>query len=111
MHSCEEVLSLFTVTTTDADDCSMLPKDTQTVLFSATFPPNVISYANRFAPNANVLTLAHEELTIEGIKQLYIDIDKDNDKYATLLKFYGLMTQASSIIFVRVSIVHYALFS
>jgi ATP-dependent RNA helicase DDX19/DBP5 len=83
------------------DHRRMLPRDCQTVLFSATFPPNVISYANRFAPNANVLTLAHEDLTIEGIKQLYIDIDKDNDKYATLLKFYGLMTQASSIIFVR----------
>ena len=69
---------------------ALLPKNIQTVLFSATFPPN-----------ANTLTLAHEELTIEGIKQLYIDIDKDNDKYATLLKFYGLMTQASSIIFVR----------
>jgi ATP-dependent RNA helicase DDX19/DBP5 len=79
----------------------MLPKNTQTVLFSATFPANVVAYANRFAPNSNVLTLAHEDLTIEGIKQLYIDIDKDNDKYATLLKFYGLMTQASSIIFVR----------
>ncbi|OAK95539.1 P-loop containing nucleoside triphosphate hydrolase protein [Phaeosphaeriaceae sp. SRC1lsM3a] len=80
---------------------ALLPKDIQTVLFSATFPPAVISYAHRFAPNANVLTLAHEELTIEGIKQLYIDIDQDTDKYATLLKFYGLMTQASSIIFVR----------
>lgn len=80
---------------------ALLNKNIQTVLFSATFPPNVISYAQRFAPNANVLTLAHEELTIEGIKQLYIDIDQDNDKYATLLKFYGLMTQASSIIFVR----------
>lgn len=80
---------------------SLLNKDIQTVLFSATFPPNVIGFAKRFAPNANTLTLAHEELTIEGIKQLYIDIDKDNDKYATLLKFYGLMTQASSIIFVR----------
>jgi len=80
---------------------SLLNKDIQTVLFSATFPPTVIAYAKRFAPNANTITLAHEELTIEGIKQLYIDIDKDNDKYATLLKFYGLMTQASSIIFVR----------
>ncbi|KAF1951211.1 putative ATP dependent RNA helicase [Byssothecium circinans] len=78
----------------------LLPK-VQTVLFSATFPPHVIDYANHFAPNANVLTLAHEELTIEGIKQLYIDIDQDSDKFATLLKFYGLMTQASSIIFVR----------
>jgi superfamily II DNA/RNA helicase len=76
-------------------------KELQTVLFSATFPPNVIAYAKRFAPKANTLTLAHEELTIEGIKQLYIDIDQDTDKYATLLKFYGLMTQASSIIFVR----------
>jgi ATP-dependent RNA helicase DDX19/DBP5 len=86
-----------------ANISSLLPKNIQTVLFSATFPPQVISYANRFAPNANVLTLAHEELTIEGIKQLYIDIDQDTDKYATVLKFYGLMTQASSIIFVRVS--------
>jgi ATP-dependent RNA helicase DDX19/DBP5 len=73
------------------------------VLFSATFPTHVIQYAQTFAPKANVLTLAHDELTIEGIKQLYIDIDRDNDKFATLLKFYGLMTQASSIIFVRVS--------
>ncbi|EDU43075.1 SrmB Superfamily II DNA and RNA helicase [Pyrenophora tritici-repentis] len=80
---------------------ALLNKDIQTVLFSATFPPNVIAYAKRFAPNANLITLAHDELTIEGIKQLYIDIDKDNDKYSTLLKFYGLMTQASSIIFVR----------
>jgi ATP-dependent RNA helicase DDX19/DBP5 len=82
---------------------SRLLKNPQTVLFSATFPQKVIDYAIRFAPNANTLTLAHEELTIEGIKQLYIDIDGQKDKYATLLKFYGLMTQASSIIFVRVS--------
>jgi ATP-dependent RNA helicase DDX19/DBP5 len=79
----------------------LLPKNIQTVLFSATFPQNVIDYANRFAPNANVLTLQHEELTIEGIKQLYIDCTNMEDKYSTLLKFYGLMTQASSIIFVR----------
>ncbi|KAF2644073.1 P-loop containing nucleoside triphosphate hydrolase protein [Massarina eburnea CBS 473.64] len=79
----------------------LLPGKVQTVLFSATFPPHVIEYANTFAPRANILTLAHEELTIEGIKQLYIDIDKDTDKYSTLLEFYGLMTQASSIIFVR----------
>lgn len=81
---------------------SLLPK-VQTVLFSATFPENVVAYAKTFAPDANVLTLPHEDLTIAGIKQLYIDIDKDHDKFATLLRFYGLMTQASSIIFVRVS--------
>ena len=82
---------------------NMLPKTMQTVLFSATFPPHVINYATRFAPDSNVLTLAHDDLTIEGIKQLYIDINGQADKFDTLLKFYGLMTQASSIIFVRVS--------
>ncbi|KAF2015006.1 P-loop containing nucleoside triphosphate hydrolase protein [Aaosphaeria arxii CBS 175.79] len=80
---------------------ALVPKNIQTVLFSATFPPQVINYATRFAPNANTLTLAHDELTIDGIKQLYIDINEDSDKFSTLLKFYGLMTQASSIIFVR----------
>ncbi|OCK76163.1 DEAD-domain-containing protein [Lepidopterella palustris CBS 459.81] len=80
---------------------SMLPKNIQTVLFSATFPPEVIQYAQTFAHNANQLTLKHEELTIAGIKQLYLDCDGVEDKFAVLLKFYGLMTTASSIIFVR----------
>jgi ATP-dependent RNA helicase DDX19/DBP5 len=81
---------------------SFITQPIQTVLFSATFPPEVINYARTFAPNSNVLTLKHEELTIEGIKQLYIDCEGDSDKYATLLKFYEIMSQASSIIFVRV---------
>lgn len=51
----------------------LLAKDIQIVLFSATFPDSVIEYAAKFAPNANQITLKHEELTVEGIKQLYID--------------------------------------
>lgn len=80
----------------------LLARGIQTVLFSATFPTHVINYAQKFATNANVLTLAHDELTIEGIKQLCIDCDSEAAKYDVLLKFYGLMSQASSIIFVRV---------
>ena len=73
------------------------------MLFSATFPSHVIDYAKVFAPDANTLTLAHEELTIEGIKQLYVDCEHDKDKFAKLLKFYGMLTNGSSIVFVRVS--------
>jgi ATP-dependent RNA helicase DDX19/DBP5 len=82
----------------------LLPRNIQTVLFSATFPAYVLEFAKTFAPNANEITLKHEELTIEGIKQLYLDCDGLDDKFAVLLKFYGLMTTASSIIFVRVRI-------
>ena len=81
----------------------LLPKQVQLVLFSATFPDHVVEFAGRFAPNANQITLAHEELTVEGIKQLYLDCPSDTDKYDALVKLYGLMTIGSSIIFVRVS--------
>lgn len=76
----------------------------QNVLFSATFPEYVTRYADRFAPNANQLTLKHEELTVEGIKQIYMDCDSEPHKFEVLVKLYGLMTIGSSIIFVKVSL-------
>lgn len=79
----------------------LLPKTVQVVLFSATFPNHVVEYASRFAPNANQITLKHEELTVEGIKQLYLDCPTELDKFDALVRLYGLMTIGSSIIFVR----------
>ncbi len=78
-----------------------LPRDVQTVLFSATFPPEVLEFATHFAPNSNQITLKVENLTVKGIKQMYLDCDSDEAKYNALVKFYGLMTISSSIIFVR----------
>ncbi|KAL2817274.1 P-loop containing nucleoside triphosphate hydrolase protein [Aspergillus cavernicola] len=80
---------------------ALLPRDIQIVLFSATFPTHVHQYASKFAPQANELTLQHEELTVEGIKQLYLDCSSDDDKYRTLVQLYGLLTVGSSIIFVK----------
>jgi ATP-dependent RNA helicase DDX19/DBP5 len=82
---------------------TMLPKEIQTVLFSATFPEQVLRFAQIFAPNANMITLKHEELTVEGIKQFFFDCDSEETKYQTLVRFYGLMTINSSIIFCKVS--------
>ncbi|KAB8339312.1 hypothetical protein FH972_022245 [Carpinus fangiana] len=73
----------------------------QVVLFSATFPDDVVRYANEFAPNANQITLKHEELTVEGIKQIYMDCNSEQHKYEVLVKMYGLMSIGSSIIFVK----------
>lgn len=83
---------------------TMLPRNIQVVLFSATFPVHVHRYAAKFAPNANEITLHQEELTVEGIKQLYMDCGNDEEKYTNLVQLYGLLTVGSSIIFVRVRI-------
>ncbi|OIW28935.1 ATP-dependent RNA helicase DBP5 [Coniochaeta ligniaria NRRL 30616] len=80
---------------------SMLPKDIQILLFSATFPEKVMTYAERFAPNAHQMKLRQQELTVKGISQMYMDCPDENKKYDVLCKLYGLMTIGSSVIFVR----------
>ena len=103
MYSCQGVRLLPTsVDVLDTNCHSLLPRDVQVVLFSATFPAHVHRYASKFAPSANEITLQHEELTVEGIKQLYLDCSDEEDKYKTLVQLYGLLTVASSIIFVKV---------
>lgn len=82
----------------------MLRPGVQIVLFSATFEDRVVDYATMFAPNANQITLKHEELTVEGIKQMYIDTANDDVKFDTLVRLYGVMTIGSSIIFVKVDV-------
>lgn len=80
-----------------------MPPNCQIVLFSATFPAQVVGFANKFAPNANQITLKHEELTVDGIKQLFMDCNDEDHKYQVLVELYQLLTIGSSIIFVKVN--------
>lgn len=81
----------------------MLPKEIQILLFSATFPEKVMHFARKFAPSANEIKLKHQELTVKGISQMYMDCPDESKKYDVLCKLWGLMTIGSSVIFVRVS--------
>ncbi|KAI0838771.1 DEAD-domain-containing protein [Hypoxylon sp. FL0890] len=87
------------------DQCTrvknLLPKSIQILLFSATFPDKVMKYATQFAPNANMIKLKVQELTVKGISQMYMDCPSESDKYDILCKLYGLMNIGSSIIFVK----------
>lgn len=61
-----------------------------------------MKYADQFAPQANVIRLKANELTVKGIAQMYMDCPSTADKYSILCKLYGLMNIGSSIIFVKV---------
>ena len=80
---------------------SLVPKSAQIVLFSATFPDEVADFASKFAPAANEIKLKVEELSVDGIKQLYMDCNSESDKYEILCNLYGILTIGQSIIFVR----------
>ncbi|RDW81940.1 putative RNA helicase DBP5 [Coleophoma cylindrospora] len=79
----------------------MMPKTIQILLFSATFPEGVMRYAEQFSPQANQIKLKQDELTVSGIKQMFMDCPSDESRYDILAGLYGLMTIGSSIIFVK----------
>ncbi|KAJ7476124.1 P-loop containing nucleoside triphosphate hydrolase protein [Mycena latifolia] len=80
---------------------NMLPRDhpIQILLFSATFPDHVRSFASKFAPSANKIELQKEELSVSGIRQFYMDCRDEDHKYDILVRLYALLTIGQSIIF------------
>jgi len=80
---------------------NMLPRThpVQIILFSATFPDHVRSFASKFAPGANKIELQQEELSVDGIRQFYMDCKDENHKYDILVSLYQLLTIGQSIIF------------
>jgi ATP-dependent RNA helicase DDX19/DBP5 len=81
----------------------MLPTTVQNVLFSATFPDDVQTFANMFAPDANQIFLKKEDVTVEAITQLYLECDSEHGKFDALSGLYDAMTIGQSIVFCRVS--------
>ena len=82
----------------------MLPKNrpVQIILFSATFPDHVRNFANKFAPNANKIELQRNELSVDNIRQFYMDCRNEEHKYEVLVSLYQLLTIGQSIIFCQV---------
>jgi ATP-dependent RNA helicase DDX19/DBP5 len=81
----------------------MLPRNqVQIVLFSATFPDNVRNFANKFAPNANKIELQKSEVSVDNIRQFYMDCRDEEHKYEVLVSLYNLLTIGQSIIFCQV---------
>ncbi|TFK33212.1 P-loop containing nucleoside triphosphate hydrolase protein [Crucibulum laeve] len=80
---------------------NMLPKNrrVQVILFSATFPDHVRAFASKFAPSANEIKLQKEELSVDSIRQFYMDCRNEEHKYDILVQLYSLLTVGQSIIF------------
>jgi ATP-dependent RNA helicase DeaD len=51
------------------------PKTRQTLLFSATMPEAILNLAKDYMKNHEVIKVSEDELTVEGINQLYCKVD------------------------------------
>eukprot|EP00730_Choanoeca_flexa_P004304 TRINITY_DN11657_c0_g1_i4.p1 TRINITY_DN11657_c0_g1~~TRINITY_DN11657_c0_g1_i4.p1 ORF type:complete len:405 (+),score=143.89 TRINITY_DN11657_c0_g1_i4:94-1308(+) len=77
----------------------MLPSEIQVILISATMPVDVLEVTKRFMREPVRILVKKEELTLEGIKQFYINVDKEEWKLDTLCDLYETLTITQACIF------------
>jgi len=71
----------------------------QVVLCSATMPPDALEITERFMNNPVQILVKRKELTLEGIRQFYIDVEKENWKLDTLCDLYDTLNITQAVIF------------
>ena len=76
-----------------------LPPKIQVCLFSATMNKSFFSITQKFMRDPVKILVKTEELTLEGIKQFYIDLEKNEFKYDTLCDIYSTISISQSIIY------------
>jgi translation initiation factor 4A len=78
---------------------SFLSPDLQCLLFSATFPEHSFDIIDEFIQNPVKIQVKSEQLTLEGIKQFYVNAQDQASKFATLIDIYGGLSIQKAIIF------------
>lgn len=76
-----------------------LNKTVQIALFSATLPNNIFQITNKFMRNPVKICVKAESLTLEGIKQYYIAVNDDREKFLTLKDLYQHISVSQCIIY------------
>ncbi|KAF9940097.1 translation initiation factor eIF4A [Modicella reniformis] len=76
-----------------------LPTTTQVVLLSATMPSEVMDVTNKFMRDPIRILVKKDELTLEGIKQFYVAVEKEEWKLDTLCDLYETVTITQAVIF------------
>ena len=77
---------------------SLIPTTTKILLFSATMPKEIIDMTTKFMKDPARILVKNEELTLEGIKQYYVFLKKE-DKLDVLLQIYRGIEIAQAIIY------------
>merc|ERR1712124_44794 len=76
-----------------------LPASVQVCLFSATMPPEILDMTKKFMRDPVRILVKKDELTLEGIQQFYVAIEKEDWKLETLCDLYETLTVTQSIIY------------
>ena len=73
--------------------------DLQVALYSATMPREFFDISKKIMRDPKKILVKTEQLTLEGIKQFYVNVERNEFKFDTLGDLYDLISVAQSIIY------------
>jgi ATP-dependent RNA helicase len=76
-----------------------LPPGTQVVLVSATMPQEVLDMTSKFMSEPVRILVKRDELTLDGIKQFFVAVEREEWKFDTLCDLYDTLTVTQAVIF------------
>lgn len=78
---------------------AFLKPEIQILLFSATIPLQIFNLMENFMHDPVKILVKAEQLTLEGIRQFFVNVDKTEYKFPTLLDIYGQLSIQKAVIF------------
>jgi len=76
-----------------------LSNDVQVCLFSATLPVEIQAITDKFMRNPVKILVKTESITLEGIKQYYVALEDDSQKYETIKDIFESISLSQCIIY------------
>lgn len=76
-----------------------MPPTVQVVLISATMPGPVLRMTRKFMHDPICVLVKRDELTLEGIKQFFVPVEREEWKFDTLCDLYDMLTITQCVIF------------
>jgi len=77
----------------------LLPCQVQVCLFSATMPPEVLDLTSKFMRDPIQILVKKDQLTLEGINQYYVAVERDEWKLDVLCDLYETLTISQCIVY------------
>jgi len=77
----------------------LLPPEVQVCLFSATLPNEILALTTKFMRDPVRILVKKDELTLEGIRQFYVAVEREDWKFDILCDLYETLTISQAIIY------------
>lgn len=110
-RKCLRVVSLKTLVLDEADemlgrgfkaqihDIYRMVPPLQVVLVSATLPADVLDMTEKFMSEPARILVKRDEITVETIRQYFVAVDEEKNKFDSMLDIYDSMTVAQTVVF------------